>query len=150
MRRHTIDVVFSLSLFLVFVLCSFLLLLFQINGYHEMQYDSDNLYTATSYLQTELRYNDQSDGITIEEIEGTPCLKVKRVVGVSYFYRYDGYLMELYQEEGVKVKLSLGEKRFTCDDFSISLDKKMLNVQLQRGEEKVHLQVKLKGGMEIS
>lgn len=146
MRKHTIDVVFSLSLFMVFVICSFLLLLFQINGYHDLQYDSNNLHTAASFLQTELRHQDRVDQVQITEIEGTPCLKVEHPYGVNYYYVYQGNLMQSSQSAELQVTPAHGEKRFACDKIALSMNQDCLTITLTQGEEQVVLQLRFRSG----
>lgn len=146
MKKHTIDIVFSLSLFMVFVVCSFLLVLFQINGYHDLQYDADNLYTASSFIQGEVRQSDTADAIEIATIQGVDCLVIHHREGVSYLYQKDGMLMELYQDAALDVNFAIGEKRFALDTWQLSLTDGLLQVILYKADEQVDVRLHIKSG----
>lgn len=149
-RRHTIDVLFSLSLFMVFVICSFLLLLFQINGYHHISEEDDQMYMAASFLQTSLRQHDVDDSISIEEIEGITCLKIQEQDAVTYLYVQDGMMKELYQEIGVNTALKYGDERFEVSAWSIKKDGNLITFLLKSQQDTLSFSVSLKSGVVVS
>lgn len=149
-RRHTIDVLFSLSLFMVFVICSFLLLLFQINGYHHISEEDDQIYMAASFLQTTLRSHDAQDMISVEEIDGISCLKIMEQDAVTYLYVQDGVMKELYQEADMEAALNYGDDRFHVKEWNIQQADDSLHIQLKDDLNTLSLRISLKGGVIVS
>lgn len=149
-RRHTVDVLFSLSLFMVFVICSFLLLLFQINGYHHISEEDDQKYMAASFLQTTLRKHDVENMISIEEIEGISCLKIMERDAVTYLYVQDGMMKELYQELDTEVALRYGEDRFKIKDWWIQKENDTIHIELKDEQGTLAFGVSMKGGVVLS
>lgn len=146
MKKHTIDIVFSLSLFMMFVLCSFFLILFQINGFKNLQYNADNVYTISSYLQTTIRQSDRLHAIEIKNIQERECLVIQHVEGVSYLYIKDDYLMELYQDASMDVNFNLGNKRFQLADWKLSKEDDILHISLQKEDQTTTLSLQIKSG----
>lgn len=147
MKRHTIDVLFSLSLFMVFVICSFLLLLFQINGYHHISEDQDHLTTTASYIQTTIRRFDAEDAITIKQIDGTMCLCLYQDEEAMYLYVQDGMLKELYQKKAMDIDLDFGDDRFALRNWEIKQEGNRLSIKLNDETDALTFTIACKGGV---
>ena len=89
-QRHSIDILFSLSLFTVFVICAFLVLLFQTGSYQAIIKQGE---------EVSVRQLEDTDAIVIHD-------KKERIV--TYIYEYEGKLRELYASEEVKPMLLQG------------------------------------------
>ena len=150
MRRHTIDVLFSLSLFMVFVICSFFLLLFQINGYHKISEDENSVYQASSYIKNMVRDYDRYQEITIEEIDGHSCLRLHNDHEVVYLYVDNHMLKELYQIDQLSVNLSYGEDRFAMDSMIIQEKNNKLYITMEHDGVKNTLMIALRSGGVLS
>lgn len=146
MKKNAMDIIMSLSLFMVFVICCFMLLLFQICGYHDLQYNADNLYTISSYLQTTIRQSDKIGAVQVQEIQQTPCLVIQYENGNRYVYIQDGVMQELYQDASLPVDLSLGEKRFQIDAWNISIKNQVFYADLIKEDQQIEVNLLLKSG----
>ena len=81
-QRHSIDIIFSLSIFTVFVICSFLVLLFQAQSYRsiiEQGERIENLHTPLAYIREKIRSNDVSDSIHVTELNGLPVIEIENI-----------------------------------------------------------------------
>ena len=76
-RKHIVDVLFVLALFVVFTLSALVLVILGANVYRQTVRYMDENYnarTAYSYLTEKVRQNDLYDSISIGELEGgRPC-----------------------------------------------------------------------------
>ena len=81
MNKHrNIHVLFSLSLFLLFVIGSFFIVTYEIKGYQVINdtcQQEDDLIVPLAYLNTKLKANDSDDSTKIVEIDNTQCLEIK-------------------------------------------------------------------------
>lgn len=146
MRRHTIDVLFSLSLFMVFVICSFFLLLFQINGYHNISEDKNSVYQASSYVKNMVRDYDRYQEISIEVIDGHECLRLHHAHEVVYLYVENHTLKELYQMDHMKVNLAYGEERFLMERFTVEEKNHKLYITMENDGIKSTFTIALRSG----
>lgn len=150
MRRHTMDVLFSLSLFMVFVICSFFLLLFQINGYHNISEDENSVYQASTYLKHMVHDYDREHGVSIENINGISCLKLHKDKEVVYIYVEDQEMKELYQMDALTVDLSYGEERFAMDTWTMNEKDHTLYITLEHDGVKNTFTIALRSGGVLS
>lgn len=75
-KRHSIDILFSLSLFTVFVICAFLVLLFQTGSYRSIiaqGEQTERQHTPLAYVRAKIRSADE-DG-------RYPCYKAGKYYG---------------------------------------------------------------------
>lgn len=150
MRRHTIDVLFSLSLFMVFVICSFFLLLFQINGYHNISEEENSVAQAASYVKNMVRDYDRYEEVNIVEVDGHTCLRLHHEKEVVYLYIENQMLKELYQMEHMKVDLAYGEDRFAIDDWTIEQKNHKLYITMDEDGKKTTFTIALRSGGVVS
>lgn len=106
-QRHSIDILFSLSLFTVFVICAFLVLLFQTGSYQaiiKQGEEVERMHTPLAYLRAKIRSADEDGAVSVRQLEDTDAIVIhdKKERIVTYIYEYEGKLRELYASEEVK------------------------------------------------
>lgn len=134
-QRHSIDILFSLSLFTVFVICAFLVLLFQTGSYHsiiEQGEQVERLHTPLAYIRSKIRSADVEGGIRVKQLKGVPAIELQNhdEHTVTYIYEYKGKLMELYQSEEVEPVLSAGSELFAVSGFEAAEQGSLLRVSI--------------------
>ena len=73
-QRHSIDILFSLSLFTVFVICAFLVLLFQTGSYQaiiKQGEEVERMHTPLAYLRTKIRSADEDGAVSVRPVSYT-------------------------------------------------------------------------------
>jgi hypothetical protein len=81
------------------------------------------LRTSLSYLATKIRQADSSSLKAAEENDGYTILSLKEEINGEYYetliYHYDGFLREIFQEEGMEYDLGSGIETIEIDEFTI-------------------------------
>ncbi|SFH93053.1 protein of unknown function [Pseudobutyrivibrio sp. OR37] len=135
LRRHNIDIVFLMVLFLIFTFSGVSVLLMAVNSYKSVVYaneENGNLRVATSYIREQARAHDEAGAITIDTIDGKACLKLAEADGVSlYIYEYDGYLMELTAKEGSEATADFGNKILKINNMKLSSDDDKIEINIE-------------------
>ena len=95
-KRHIVDILFVLALFLVFTLSTLTLVLFGANIYQNTvnsMEDNYNARTVCSYISGKFRSNDSAGDISIGSIDGQPSLILNQEINdasySTYIYEYD-------------------------------------------------------------
>ena len=149
MNKHrNIHVLFSLSLFLLFVIGSFFIVTYEIKGYQVINdtcQQEDDLIVPLAYLNTKLKANDSDDSTKIVEIDNTQCLEIKTAKTVTYIYCQDGYLKELYTSNDYHAGLQEGSKLFALDDFKIEQNDRLFKFTVTRDQVSKSISIYLHG-----
>lgn len=126
-KRHMTDLFFSLSLFGVFSVCSFMLILIGVQIYRSSASQLSSTYstrTALSYTAEKIRQHDREGSVSLTEINGETALVTKAQIGeetyMTYIYPEDNHLCELSVKEGTTVSAELGEKILEVNNFCIT------------------------------
>ena len=129
-KKHIVDILFVLALFLVFTLSTLTLVLFGANIYQNTvnsMEDNYNARTVCSYISGKFRSNDSAGDISIGSIDGQPSLILNQEINDAsyrtYIYEYDGYLRELFVSDSVTLGaevLNAGNKLCPIDKFEVS------------------------------
>lgn len=126
-KRHMTDLFFSLSLFGVFSICSFMLILIGVQIYRSSASQLSSTYstrTALSYTAEKIRQHDREGSVSLTEINGETALVTKEQIGeetyMTYIYPEDNHLCELSVKEGTTVSAELGEKILEVNNFCIT------------------------------
>ena len=126
-KRHMTDLFFSLSLFGVFSVCSFMLILIGVQIYRSSASQLSSTYstrTALSYTAEKIRQHDREGSVSLTEINGETALVTKEQIGeetyMTYIYPEDNHLCELSVKEGTTVSAELGEKILEVNNFCIA------------------------------
>ena len=99
-QSHTVDFLFTLSLFCVFAVCAFLVVSMVIKVYRSTARYLEDTYSA----RTALSY-------VTDEIDGS--------IYETYIYPDGGYLCELVVRQGTEVFASMGQQILQAEDFAI-------------------------------
>ena len=126
-KRHLTDLFFVLSLFGVFAVSSFTLILIGVQVYQASVSQFEDTYstgTALSYTAEKLRQHDRENSVSLTRVGGETALVMKDTVNdetyLTYIYPYEDQLFELSVKEGIPVSPELGEKLLDVEDFSIT------------------------------
>lgn len=129
-KKHIVDILFVLALFLVFTLSTLTLVLFGANIYQNTVNDMEDNYnarTVCSYILGKFRSNDSCGSINIGSIDGKPSLILNQEINdasySTYIYEYDGYLRELFVSDNVTLGsdvLNAGNKLCPVEDFEVN------------------------------
>ena len=114
-KNHTIDLVFTISLFCVFALSALAVTVAGAGLYQktaDQSAEEYSLYTGLSYIEQKVRACDTSGNIYVEKTEmgDTLCLR-QEINGdsyLTYIYVNDGKLMEFFTREDAQADLSGG------------------------------------------
>lgn len=139
-KTRTVSLLFTLLLFLVFVLCALFMVLIggrvyeNINARTEAAYQQE---VALSYIANKVRQEDEAGSISLEKLSGTVVLKLQKeiegAVYVTEIYYRDGGLWELFADAASNLGLEAGTKIMECSPVSMELEGGMLHIQTEGG-----------------
>ncbi|MDO4513424.1 MAG: DUF4860 domain-containing protein [Lachnospiraceae bacterium] len=123
---HMIDMLFILTLFLVFILSSISVVGIGIKVYRSIVQDMNTNYdsrTAVSYVTEKIREADQNGSIAIGRFHEQDALILTQYVNETpystYLYVYDGSLCELFTPASSDLPLNSGQKILEIEAFDI-------------------------------
>ena len=148
-KHHNIHILFSLSLFLIFVIGAFFVITYEIKGYQNINdacTKEDNLILPLSYLNTKLKANDSYETCKIIEINNISCLEIKTEKAKTYIYLHKGYLKELYLSNDYLPNLEEGTKLFSIDELLIEQHNNLLTFTVTKDKDSKTLSIYLHGG----
>lgn len=127
-HRHTIDMLFLLTLFLVFALSAFMLISLGANIYQKTADRMESNYslrTSFSYVTEKLRQSDREGAVQIGSFDGCPALilsqEIEGEVYLTYLYEDGGYLKELFAKSGNQLSKDAGRNIFPVREFSLEM-----------------------------
>ena len=149
---QAISGLFTMLLFLVFVLCALFSVLMGSQVYENITKRSDENFsgtTALSYIANKIRQGDRQDGVDIIEVDGTSVLQLKQKIGEetyhTWIYWKDGSIRELFTDENSGLGLEDGLEILECS--GLSMEKKGSSIILQtQGEGAASLKLSLRSG----
>lgn len=125
-QKHMIDLIFPVSLFLVFALCALTVLLLAARIYRsstENAAQNNTSRTGLSYIREKIRQNDNGGSIRIGELNGTEALIIEQQYEDTAYqtciYCSGNFLCELFIKEGVEADLSAGTRLLEVESFSM-------------------------------
>ena len=150
--RNSMNFLFSMLLFLVFILCCIFTILIGSRVYTNIRARNNDAFysdTALSYLSNKVRQADRSDGISVEEENGQSILLLRSETdGTIYetrIYEKDGTLMELFAEKDSGLTLDAGTPVMECRNVSFTLSEtersSLLTIALTQADGSVHTAV---------
>lgn len=124
-RKHVIDFLFPLALFFVLTATSVALVVLASGTYSRQVQDSEDSFasrTALSYVTEKIHQADEYGAVYTGTFDGQDAIVIRQTYSeqtyVTYLYEYDGYLRELFIQDGVDAKASDGRKILASDSFS--------------------------------
>ena len=134
MKKHSaIDVVFSLLLVLLFVGCSFLLLIFGAKSYKtgiEEQNTREDTQIPFAYITTRIHQARNASSVRLVENDGVDVLVIDGDGFDTYIYEKDNALYELVKLDDSEIDLDSGTKLYSVDSFHISYDEGVYEICL--------------------
>ena len=128
-NKHTVDMLFVLTLFAVFAVSASLLIAFGAGIYRKTIDSMDrhyNLSTASAFITEKLHQHDESGDVRIKSFGDGDALVLLESYGdetyCNYIYMYNGYLKELFTAADVNLSPEAGEDILPVSEFKVGLD----------------------------
>ncbi len=125
-QSHTVDLLFTLSLFCVFAVCAFLVITMGVRVYRSTaQYleDTYSARTALSYAAEKIRQHDAEGQVALTQLDGRNAIlltdEIEGSLYETYLYPDGEYICELVVRQGTEVSPSMGQQVLRADGFSI-------------------------------
>ena len=156
---HKVDTVFPLILFGVFAVSVLLVLLAGAGAYQDIAARMERQYeerTCLSYLDAKVRHYDAAGQVAVEMLDECQALALyEEIEGVRYktlIYCYDGYVRELFFEDGLAFQAEDGQRVLLAQDLSFRWAQTNLLqiVCTTAGGEAAELMVYLHSGEEVT
>ena len=123
LKKHNIDIMFLMLLFLIFTFSAVSVLLMAINSYRAVVIANEsnaNARTASAYIREQVRQHDTNGAITLDSFDGIDCIKMNEGEGFNlYIYEYQGFLMELEAKDGAGATADFGNKILEVNEMEI-------------------------------
>ncbi|MDD2978650.1 MAG: DUF4860 domain-containing protein [Hespellia sp.] len=125
-KKHVIDFLFPIALLFVFAASSFVVILLAANVYSKTTAASQEHYetrTPLSYVAEKIRQADEGGGVAVGDFNGLDALILTQKYGgqkfITYIYAYEGELMELFIQDGVKASPASGTGIMEVEAFHV-------------------------------
>lgn len=135
----------ALMVLLVFALCILMVLLTGTRVYQRLLDNSELSFTGRTgvhYVSTRVR---QAQSVSLTDFEGCSALDIPEVIDGEHYhtlvYWYEGYIRELYCEEGAALLPEDGEKVLASEPLSFSAEGSLVTAQI--GADRVFLHLPL-------
>jgi len=145
-KEHAGHMVLPIILLAAFVLLAILLILFAAKAYQGTQQtasEDTSKRTAAAYLREKVRQADDASSEAVRKAGGAVSVtsfgegealalreEENGKVYVTLLYVQDGYLMELFAEDGTEVSPEVGTKVVELEAMEASLDNSLLHIVL--------------------
>ena len=151
-RGQLMGGLFTMLLFLVFILSALFTVLTGSRVYENITARSDKNFsssTALSYIANKVRQGDRAGMTDIKEIEGTQVLELRQQIGgtdyVTWIYWLDSSIRELFTDTGSGLGLEDGLEILECEGLSFSREGNVLHIRTE-GENGGTLSLSLRSG----
>ena len=126
LQAHTVDFLFTLSLFCVFTVCALLVVSIGVQAYRSTAAYLEGTYsarTALSYVTEKIRQHDAEGRTALTQLDGRNALlltdEINGSVYETYIYSDEAWLYELTVRQGTEISSSMGQQILRVDEFSI-------------------------------
>lgn len=140
-RSRMTGALFTLILFLVFVLSALFLVLMGGKVYENINHRMEAAYredVALSYIANKVRQGDEVGGVSVKEVSGTTVLEIKQVIEDSVYvtdiYYQDGKLWELFSQEGSGLSIGDGNEILSCSPVTMEMNDGLLHIKTEGTE----------------
>ena len=151
-KGNAVSVLFTMLLFLVFVLCALFTVLIGSRVYENINVRSDANYTgntALSYIANKVRQGDRAGMVNVADVDGIQVLEMKQEIGdseyVTWIYWDDGSIRELFTDTSSGLGLADGLEILECQGLKLSKDGRLLRIETV-GEGGGSLELYLRSG----
>lgn len=125
-KKHVIDLLFPLAVFFVLAASSVALVVLASGLYSKQVKESENSYsgrTALAYVVEKVHQSDENGAVDAGKFDGADALVIRQNYDqkeyVTYLYAYDGYLRELFIQQGIEAKATDGRKILEIANFEV-------------------------------
>ena len=125
-QAHTVDFLFTISLFCVFAVCALLVVSTGVQAYRSTALYLEDTYsarTALSYVAEKIRQHDAAGRVALTQLDGVNAVlltdEIDGNVYETYIYPDGGWLCELSVRQGTAVSAHMGQQILRVDGFSI-------------------------------
>ncbi len=136
-RSHSIDMLFVLLLFAVFIIMALAVSASSAAAYKKSCVQCDqrfNRQTCISYITAKIRSNNEAGKISIVQKDGVNALCITDSFESSeyhtYIYQYKGTVRELFCNAAVDIDLNAGSVLAEASDLKFSLDSGLFKISL--------------------
>ncbi len=152
-KGQTMNVLFTMLLFLVFVLCALFTVLIGGKVYENISSRMEDNYAGSvslNYIANKVRQGDEAGRISVRQIDGTDVLELgQEIYGeefVTWIYCQDGYICELFTDTQSGLGLADGLKIIECDGLDLAMDNNVISVETTgEGGSRLLMSVRSKG-----
>jgi hypothetical protein len=137
-RGQMANALFTILLFLVFVLCALFSVLIGGKVYENINARAENTYqkdVALSYIANKVRQGDETGRVTLTEMAGISVLKLEQeiqdLVYVTLIYYKDGRLWELFTDEESGLGVEDGNEILKCSPVSMEMEGRLLHIKTE-------------------
>lgn len=153
-NRQTMNLLFTMLLFLVFVLSALFTVLIGGKVYENINSRVEENYSGQvvlNYVANKVRQNDKADSIAVRDIEGTAVLELAQEInGISYvtwIYYMDGSVRELFTNAGSGLGLEDGLEIIDSQGLTFRREGDILEVQVaDQTDTRLLLNIRSGGG----
>ncbi|MDR1770872.1 MAG: DUF4860 domain-containing protein [Hungatella sp.] len=139
-RGQMANVLFTILLFLVFVLCALFSVLIGGKVYENINARAEDTYqkdVALSYIANKVRQGDEAGMVSLTEMDGIPVLKLEQEIQdsvyVTLIYYQDGRLWELFTDEESGLGVGDGNEILECSPVTLEMDDRLLHIKTEGG-----------------
>ncbi|MEY8339048.1 DUF4860 domain-containing protein [Lachnospiraceae bacterium 62-35] len=152
-KGQAVNILFTMLLFLVFVLCALFTVLIGGKVYENINRRTNENFagcTALHYVANKVRQSDKQGLIDVIEIEETPVLEIRQIAGeetyITWIYCQDGWIKELFTFEDSGLGLADGLLITECSGLNIEKDGRLITVTTEGdGGSRIMLSVRSGG-----
>ncbi len=151
-KGRTVNFLFTMLLFFVFVLCALFTVLIGGKVYENINNRIQENYSGQvvlNYVANKVRQGDQAGSVTVKTIEDTPVLELGQEMNgrnyVTWIYYRDGAVRELFTNEGSGLGLKDGLTIMECQGLTFTQKASVLEVQVT-GDENSSLLLYIRSG----
>jgi len=151
-RGQMANTLFTILLFLVFVLCALFSVLIGGKVYENINARAEDNYqkgVALSYIANKVRQGDEAGRVSLTEMAGVPVLKLEQKIEdsvyVTHIYYLDGRLWELFTDAESGLGVGDGIEILECSPVSMEMDGRLLHI-ITEGEGGGSLWLSLRSG----
>ena len=153
-KGQTVNLLFTMLLFLVFVLCALFTVLIGGKVYENINSRIEENYSGQvvlNYVANKVRQGDRADSVTVREIEGVPVLELSQQINgssyITWIYYRDGAVRELFTDAGSGLGLKDGLEIMECRGLTFHQEDSLLEVQVEGAADlRLFLNIRSGGG----
>lgn len=152
-KSQSMNVLFTMLLFLVFVLCALFTVLIGGKVYENISARMEDNYSgsvALGYVANKVRQGDAADMVDVTTIDGTSVLELNQKIGedtyVTRIYYKDGSIRELFTDAGSGLTLADGLPILECGGIEFERIGSLIKVTARdEGSSTLYLSVRSGG-----